>query len=83
MDLFKKEWKAILIGIWLVIVTLCIIRMGSQLNRLNETTDRVASTLDSVESIAISTDGNVIQMSKKVGAVESNTSYLVQRLKKR
>lgn len=83
MNLLKKEWKAILIGIWLVIITLCIFRTGSQLNRLNETTARVKSTLDSVESIAISTDGNVIQMSKKVGTVESNTNYLVQRLKRR
>lgn len=83
MDLLKKEWKAILIGIWLVIVTLCIIRMGSQLTRLNETTVRVASTLDSVESIVISTDRNVIQMTKKVGDVDSNTNYIVQRLKRR
>lgn len=83
MDILKKEWKAILIAIWLVIVTVVLLRINDQLGRLQETNKKVASTLDTVESVVISTDANVVQTAKKVGQMESNTDYLVKRLRRR
>lgn len=83
MDIFKKEWKAILIGIWLVIITVVLFRINTQLGQFQETNKKIASTLDTVESVVISTDANVIQTAKKVGQMESNTDYLVKRLRRR
>ncbi len=83
MDFFKKEWKAILISIWLVVITFVLFNINGQLGRMQETNKKVASTLDTVESVVISTDANVAQTATKVGKMESNTDYLVKRLRRR
>lgn len=83
MEFFKKEWKAILITLWLIIITVFLSRIDGQLDQLNAKNTKIASTLDAVESVVISTDSSVVQMSKKVGDMDSNVAFIVQKIRRR
>lgn len=83
MPLLKKEWKSILIVIWLVAITFFLFKINDHMARLNLQNSKITSTLDSVESIVISTDSGIVQMGKKVGDMESNVDYIVQKARRR
>lgn len=83
MQFLKKEWKTILIAVWLVVVTILLIRVTDQLNQLQKRSAKIASTLDSVESVTLSTDASVAQTSKSVGDIDANVSFIVQKVRRR
>lgn len=83
MQFLKKEWKTVLPMLWLVIISVFLLRISSQLNEMHMRHAKVASTLDSVESIVLGTDSGVVQVSKKVGEMETNVDFIVERMRRR
>jgi hypothetical protein len=83
MQLLKKEWRTVLIATWLLIVTVFLVRIESQLGRVDQQSAKTASTLDSVESVTIGTDAVIVQLGKKVDEMDSNVNYIVQRVRRR
>jgi hypothetical protein len=83
MQFLKNEWKTVLPMLWLIIISVFLLRISSQLNEMHIRHAKVASTIDSVESIVLSTDSGVVQVSKKVGEMESNVDFMVERMRRR
>jgi lipopolysaccharide export system protein LptC len=83
MPFLKKEWKMILILLWLVVITFFLYRINDHVERINAQNAKIASTLDSVESVVLSTDSTVAQMGKRMGATESNVDFIVQKIRRR
>lgn len=83
MPFLKKEWRTIAIALWLVLVTVFVVRISGQLSRLETKSAKIVSTLDSVESVAISTDSGVAQMAKKVGEMDADLNFIVEKIRRR
>lgn len=83
MQMLKKEWKTILFIVWLAGITIFLIYMNSQLIQVKHKNLKMASTIDSIESVVISTDANVSDSAKKIGTVESNVAFIVQKVRRR
>ena len=83
MPFLKKEWRTLLVAVWLVLITIFVIRISAQLGRIEAKNAKMASTLDSVESVAISTDAAVAQIAKKVGEMEGNVNFISEKLRRR
>jgi hypothetical protein len=82
MPFLKKEWKTILIMSWLVLISVLLFQINSQMRRLNQQNAKITSTLDSVESIVLSTDSGVVQVGKKMGHMESNVDFIAQKVRR-
>ena len=83
MDFLKKEWKTIFVVICLMMIVVYLFQINDQLNTLKTQNARLISTIDSIESVSISTDAGVHDMGKKVDAIDANMSYVVQKLRRR
>ena len=83
MEAIKKEWKTILFILWSIAVSYFLIQMNSQIADLKAQNAKISSTLDSVESVSISTDAGVAQMSKSVDTIDANVSFIVQKVRRR
>jgi hypothetical protein len=83
MQTLKKEWKTVLLILWLAGITIFLVLMNNRLVRMNHTNDKMASTIDSIESVVISTDANVSDSSKKIDRVGSNVAFIVQKVRRR
>lgn len=83
MEFIKKEWKTLLIILWLIVITYFMIAMNGQLANVNRQGDKILSTLDSVESVAISTDANIADMGKKIDGIDSNVNFVVSKVRRR
>ncbi|MDA8140669.1 MAG: hypothetical protein M0036_18645 [Desulfobacteraceae bacterium] len=82
MQFLKREWKAIIITLWLVAITIFLFSINGRLGQLQRVNSKIASTLDSVESVAISTDSNTSQTSKKVDDINANVSFIVEKIRR-
>lgn len=83
MEFLKKEWKFVLMIVWLLGITVFLFSLKGQISQMQRQGNKLSSTLDSVESVVISTDSNVESVTKKLDGVESNVSYIVQRVRRR
>lgn len=83
MQLLKKEWKTILLTVWLLVLTVLLVGISRQLANMQATDAKLASTLDSVESVVLSTDAGVVQVNQKTGSIESNVDFIVERIRRR
>ena len=83
MDFVKKEWKAIILVLCLIAIVVYLFQINGQLNTLKTQNAKLISTIDSIESVSISTDAGVHDMSKKVDGIEANMSYVVQKMRRR
>lgn len=83
MVFLKREWKAIVVTFWLVAITFLLFSINGRLGQLQERNAKIASTLDSVESISLGTDSAIVQTSKKVDDIHSNTAYIVEKIRRR
>lgn len=83
MPFLKKEWKMVLILLWLVVITFFLYRINDHVERLDAQNSKIASTLDAVESVVLSTDSTVAQLGKRVGVTESNVDFIVQKIRRR
>lgn len=83
MGFLKKEWKTIFFVLWLFGITIFFIHFNGQLNQLQEKNTKMASTIDSIESVIISTDASVANSSEKIEKIRTNVSFLVQKVRRR
>ena len=83
MNLLKKEWKTIVVILCLIGIVVYLSQIKSQLNVLNAQNAKLISTIDSIESVTLSTDAGVHDTSKKVESIDANMSYVVQKLRRR
>lgn len=83
MEAVKKEWKTILFILWSIVVTFFLFHLNGQLVDLKAQGAKISSTLDSVESVSISTDASVAQMSKNVDTIDANVAFIVQKVRRR
>jgi hypothetical protein len=83
MDFVKKEWKAIVVVACLVGIVVYMSKINNQLNTLKIQNAKLISTIDSIESVSIGTDGGVNDISKKIDGIDANVSYVVQKLRRR
>ncbi len=83
MDFVKKEWKAIALIICLIGGIVYLKFINDQLDALKIQNAKIISTFDSVESVAISTNSGMNEMSKQVDSIHSNVSYIVKKVRRR
>ena len=83
MDFAKKEWKTIVVVVCLIGIVVYLSKINDQLNTLKTQNAKLISTIDSVESVSISTDAAVNDMSKKIDGMDANVSFIVQKLRRR
>ena len=83
MEFLKKEWRTLVFALWLVVITAFLIVINGQLAEIQHTGAKVASTLDSVESVSLSTDAGVHGMSQKVDGIDSNVQFIVSKVRRR
>lgn len=83
MDFFKKEWKNIVFSICLIGIIIYLVQVNSQLKSLQEQNTKIISTFGSIESVAVSTDAGLNEMTKKVDKIENNVSYIVKKVRRR
>jgi hypothetical protein len=79
----KKEWKVYAMGIWMIGVTGFLYNLHGQLQAMKQTEIKLSSDVDSMESILISTDGNVAEMKKQVGDISSKVKTIHKRVMRR
>ena len=83
MDFLKKEWKAILFILWLIGITVYLFQMNDQIGQIKKVNTKMMSTMDSVESVTISTDSNIQEMNKKTDEINANVSFIVQKVRRK
>jgi nitrogen fixation-related uncharacterized protein len=83
MDFVKKEWKAIAVTICLIGVVVFLSRINGQLDDLKAQNAKLISTIDSIESVSISTDAGVHDIGKKIDTIDTNMSFVVNKLRRR
>lgn len=83
MYMLKKEWKSIVIALWLVIITLFLFSLGGKLNRLQAQTDKIADTLETAEGVILGADTGIQDMLKRMEDVQSQINYIVKKVRRR
>jgi hypothetical protein len=83
MEFLKREWKIVLIAIWLVLISVFILQINSRIERLQVANDKLSATLGSVEGVVITIDSSVNGMSGKVDDIDSNVNFIVQKVRRR
>jgi hypothetical protein len=83
MDFVKKEWKAIVLIICLIGIVGYLSSVNGQLNAVKEQNAKLISTIDSIESVSISTDAGVHEMGKKIETIDTNMNFVVHKLRRR
>jgi len=83
MDFVKKEWKAIALIICLIGGIVYLKLINGQLDALKHQNAKIISTFDSIESVTITTDAGLNEMSKQVDKIDSNVSFIVKKVKRR
>lgn len=83
MDFLKKEWKNIVFSICLIGIIIYLVQVNSQLKSLQQQNAKIISTFDSIESVTVSTDAGLNEMTKKVDKIENNVAYIVKKVRRR
>lgn len=83
MDFLKKEWKTILIFIWMVLISFFIFQIDSRIEQLKSAGDKLSATLGSVESVVITIDSGLSSTSAKMEDIDSNVNFIVQKVRRR
>ena len=83
MDFLKSEWKTVAVIICLLGIVVYLSRVQGQLDAIKEQNAKLISTIDSIESVSLSTDAGVHDMGKKVDGIDTNMNFVVQKLRRR
>jgi hypothetical protein len=79
----KKEWKNYIMAIWMIGVTGFLYQLNGQIQAVKQTTVKLNSDVDSIESILISTDNNVAEVKKQVEEMSSKVAVIHKRVMRR
>lgn len=83
MSFLKKEWKAIIMVIWLIVIAVYLSKINGRLESIYVQNQKTISTIDSIESVAISTDGAIIDFTKNIKSVDAKLLAIAKRLRRR
>ena len=83
MDFVKKEWKTIVTFIGLIGIIIYLFVVNAHLKTLLSQNAKIISTFNSIESVTISNDAGINDMSKKVEKIENNVAYIVKKVRRR
>lgn len=83
LEEIKKEWKVYLLIFGMIWISVLLFQLNTKIANLEVATTELNSTLDSVEGIIISTDGNIARVEKKIGVIESNVAYIVRKVRRK
>ena len=83
MATIKKEWRVVIMAIWMLGVTGYLIYLNGMIQSIRHTALKLSSDLDSVESILISTDNNVNEIKKQVNETAAKVTVIQQRARRR
>lgn len=79
----KNEWKVYAMAIWMTAVSVYLYCLNGQIQALKETSMKMSSDVDTIESVLISTDGNVAEIKKQVGEISSKVAVIHKRVMRR
>ena len=79
----KKTWKVYLMGIWMIGVSGFLYYLNGQIQMILQASSKLSSNVDSIESILISTDGNVADVKKQVDAMAGKMENVHRRVMRR
>lgn len=83
MSFLKKEWKAIVMVIWLIVIAIYLSKINGHLEAIHAQNVKTISTIDSIESVAISTDAALIDFTKNIKSVDAKLMAIAKRLRRR
>ena len=83
MSFLKKEWKAIVMVIWLIVIAFYVSKINDRLEAIQAQNEKTISTIDSIESVAISTDAALIDFTKNIKSVDAKLLAIAKRLRRR
>ena len=79
----KKEWKLYVMGIWMIGVTGFLYHLIGQVQGIKQTSMKLSSDVDAIESIFISTDNNVADVKKQIEGMSSKVAIIHKRVMRR
>jgi len=83
MDMLKREWKSIVVGLWIVFITLFLFNLSGKMNQLHVKCDKTADVLGSVEGVVIGADAGVQDVLKRMDVLESQVNYISKKTRRR
>lgn len=83
MNMFKKEWKSIVIVVWLAGITLLLFNIQGKLDPIQARGDQIADNLETVEGVILGTDSGVLEIDKRMERLESQVNYIAKRVRRR
>ena len=79
----KKTWQVYLMGVWMIGVSGFLYYLNGQIRTIDQTSVKLSSDIDSIESILISTDGNVAGMKTKIDDMSGKMETVYKRVMRR
>jgi len=79
----KKEWKTYVMAIWMISVTGFLVYLNTVVQDVRQTAMKLSSDVDSIESILISTDGNVAEMKNQINDISAKVAVIHNRVRRR
>lgn len=79
----KKEWKVYTMAMWMIGVTGFLFHLNGQAQAVKQTSMKLTSDVDSIESILISTDSNVAEVKKQMGDMSFKMKNVHKRIMRR
>lgn len=83
VDHIKKEWKVYVMAIWMIGVTSFLYHLNGEVRDIKQTSIKLSSDVDSIESIFISTDNNVAEVKKQVEGMTAKVAIIHKRVMRR
>ena len=79
----KKEWKVYVMAMWMIAVSGFLWNLNAKIQVIENRAQKLSSDVDSIESVLISTDGNVAEVKKQVETMTSKVATIHQRVMRR
>ena len=79
----KKEWKVYVMAIWMIAVIGFLYHLNGEVQEIKQTSLKLSSDVDSIESIFISTDNNVADVKKQVEGMSAKVAIIHKRVMRR
>ena len=79
----KMSWKVYLMGLWMIGVSGFLVYLNGQIQAIDQANAALRSDVGSIESILISTDGNVADIKKQVDGMSGKMETVYLRVMRR
>ena len=79
----KREWTVYVMALWMIGVTGFLFYLNNTLQETRQACAKLISDVDSIESILISTDANVVNIKGKVDEMSGKVNTIHQRIRRR